>query len=289
MKRILLLLLPVTLLLTSCDLFNNFGKKVKITDKTSVYYKGDGVTESDAKKLGDWLEKNRGDNKNDLTAQITKDGDAYVVRMPVKEDAYNKDQERYGKIFWFMQSLISDNVFDGKKVKIILTDDKLKDKLAVDDLTKIEVGKDHYVYLMGDKVKEKEAKEIGDSLETAKFFDYTEGSVLLTKDKGKYAIRFFPNEEKSKLDNYDLALSDFKYIISKYVLKDDDMDMYVIDGEFNDVKNVKMTSDDRKAYFDKLIKGESDQTGQYDQTQYQEQQQQTQTDPDQTPVDNNNQ
>lgn len=286
MRKLILLLLPVTLVLTSCDLFNNFGKKVKVNDKMTVYYKGDGVTESDAKKLGEFIDKNvRGENKDELTAQLMKEGDAYVVRMPVKEEVINKDKERFERIFWFMQDQISENVFDGKKTKIILTDNKLKDKITLDEITKIEVGKNHYVYLKGTSVKEKDAKEIGEKFEKEQIFPYTQGAILLTKEKGTLVVRFLPNEEqlKSGKEVYFATLANLQYLVGKYVL-DEDVKLVVIDEELADVKEFDELTADKKALLDQRMKGDQTQTNDpYTQTQYQDQQ----TDPNQTPVDNN--
>lgn len=286
MRKILLLLLPVTLILTSCDLFNNFGKKVAVNDKMTVYYKGDGVTESDAKKLGEWIDQNRGDNKDELTAQIMKEGDAYVVRMPVKEELLNKDKERYERIFWYMQDQISEGVFDGKKTKIILTDDKLKDKITLDELTKIEVGKEHYVYLKGNSVKEKEAKEIGEKFEKEQIFPYTQGAILLSKEKGTIVVRFLPNEEQLKggKEVYYATLANLQYLVGKYVLNDD-VKLVVIDEELADAKEFDELAADKKALLDQRMTGQqTDNTNDpYTQTQYQGQ---GQTDADQTPVDN---
>jgi hypothetical protein len=281
MRKILLLLLPVMLILTSCDLFNNFGKKVAVNDKMTVYYKGDGVTESDAKKLGEWIDQNRGDNKDELTAQIMKEGDAYVVRMPVKEELVNKDKERYERIFWYMQDQISEGVFDGKKTKIILTDNKLKDKMALDELTKIEVGKDHYVYLKGSSVKEKDAKEIGEKFEKEQIFPYKQGAILLSKEKGTIVVRFLPNEEQLKNDKevYYATLENLQYLVGKYVLNDD-VRLVVIDEELADAKEFDELTADKKALLDQRMTGQqTDNTNDpYAQTQYQRQ--------DQTPVDN---
>jgi hypothetical protein len=281
MRKILLLLLPVMLILTSCDLFNNFGKKVAVNDKMTVYYKGDGVTESDAKKLGEWIDQNRGDNKDELTAQIMKEGDAYVVRMPVKEELVNKDKERYERIFWYMQDQISEGVFDGKKTKIILTDNKLKDKMPLDELTKIEVGKDHYVYLKGSSVKEKDAKEVGEKFEKEQIFPYTQGAIILSKEKGTIVERFLPNEEQLKNDKevYYATLENLQYLVGKYVLNDD-VRLVVIDEELADAKEFDELTADKKALLDQRMTGQqTDNTNDpYAQTQYQRQ--------DQTPVDN---
>jgi hypothetical protein len=254
---------------------------VEVNDKMTVYYKGDGVTESDVKRLGEWIDKNRGDNKDELTAQIMKEGDAYIVRMPVKEEVLNKDKERYERIFWYMQDQISEGVFDGKKTKIILTDNKLKDKMALDELTKIEVGKDHYVYLKGSSVKEKDAKEIGEKFEKEQIFPYTQGAILLSKEKGTIVVRFLPNEEQLKngKEVYYATLANLQYLVGKYVLNDD-VKLVVIDEELADAKEFDELTADKKALLDQRMTGQqTDNTNDpYAQTQYQRQ--------DQTPVDN---
>lgn len=271
MRKLLLLSLPVLFLLTSCDLFNNFGKKVKINDKLSVYYKGDSVTEADAKKMGAFLEANRGGNKDELTAQITKDGEAYVVRMPVNEEAFNKDKEKFEKLFWFMQDLISENVFEGKKTKVILTDNKLKDKLVLDEITRITVGKEHYVYLKGNSIKEKDAKEIAEKFEKENIFSFTQGAVMLTKEKGNLFVRFLANvsQVNNGKETYYATLSNLQYLVGKYVLEGEDVKLVIIDEEFNDVKDFDELTADKKTLLDMRMNGDQQQTNEpYTQTQY---------------------
>lgn len=287
MRKILLVLLPVAVLLTSCDLFTNYGKKVTINDKNSVYYKGDGVSEADAKKLGDYLAQiGIFDGKDEKAVQLSKNGDAYVVRIPIKEDVVNKDRNRFETIFWFQQDLMSENVFDGKKTRIILTDSKFKDKTSLDEMQKVAIGKSNHVYFKGSGIKEKDAQNIGDSLLSAKFFDYTTGDILLTKEKGNYVIRFLPNEQQQKntsLD-YNIVLENYKYIISKYILGGDDVELIVIDNDFNEVKTVKDPPDSRKLQIDQVISGQQQQqTDPYGQ----QNDQYSNDDNNQTPVDNN--
>ncbi len=289
MRKILLLLLPVTLILTSCDLFNNYGKKYKANDNNEVYYKGDDVTEADAKHLADYLLKTGYfDPKKGETVQLTKQDGKYHVRFVYNKDVYDKSKDQIATIFWFLQDQIADNVFNGSKVNISLTDDKLKDFETIDDVNKVVIDGSHKVYYKDNGVKEKDAKFIGDSLAATKFFDYTTGDIMLTKEKGNYTIRFLPNEQlqKEKGADYGTILENYKYIISKYILNGDDVDLIVLDAEYNEVKNVKEPSDQRKTLIDQMIAGTVNQqqepTG-YDQTQYQGQ---VQTNPNETPVDN---
>lgn len=277
MRKLLMLLLPLTLILTSCNLFDNYGKKAEINDKLTVYYKGEGVTEAEAKKLGAFLEQNRGGNKDELTAQIMKEGDVYVVRMPVKEEVFNKDKEKFETIFWYMQDLIGESVFDGKKTKIILTDEKLKDKVTLDEMTKVTVGKEHYVFLKGNNIKEKEAKEIGEKFEKEGIFPYTQGAVMLTKEKGDLFVRFLPNEAQlnSNKEAYYATLANLQYLVGKYVLQGEDVKLIVIDEEFTDVKEFDELTADTKALLDQRMTG-TQTNDPYTQTQYNSQDEKTQ-------------
>ena len=255
MKKILLLAMAASIVLTSCE---NFGKELNVNDKNTVYYKGDGVTEADAKKLGDYLVQNGTfDGKEEKDAQLSKEGDVFIVRLPVKEDVISKDRERYETIFWYWQDLISEGAFEGKKTRIILTDNKFKDQFSLEEMNKIAIGKENHVYFKGKGIDEKNAKNIGDSLAVAKFFDYTAGDLLLTKEKGEYAIRFLPNEQmqNQSQNDYAIILENYKYIISKYVLNGDEVTLYIIDADFNDVKKIKDPSDERKAQIEQMLNG----------------------------------
>ena len=270
MKRnLLFFLLSVSVLMTSCDLFNNYGKKVEI-NKSEVYYKGDGVTESDAKKLGDYLLKiGYFDNTSEKSVQLTKDEndkETYLVRFVVNPDALAKNKENALMTFWYWQDMLATGVFDDKKTRIVLADTKMKDIEVLDELQRITVGKEHYLYLKGTSIKEKEGKAIADSLEAAKFFDYTAGAAVVTKEKGAYTFRFMANEtrQKDQGTDYNIVLENYRYIISKYLLDNSDVNLVMIDEEFNDIKSIKEPNDERKALIDQLIKGQQPEN----QTQY---------------------
>ena len=124
MKKNLLFLIAACLLLASCNLFSNFGKKVSFGE-SEVYYKGDGVTEAEAKKLGDYLmEQKFFDKETPKSVQITNDGGKYLVHFVVDKKKVT-DGARLN--WWKYQYDISKDVFDGKPLQIILADDQLKD------------------------------------------------------------------------------------------------------------------------------------------------------------------
>jgi hypothetical protein len=81
-SKFTILLLCFAILFASC---NEYGKKIKISDYTEVYIKGDSVSEADARKFGNYLDTTYKDSKNKKSFQITKDSGQYVIRMVVYE------------------------------------------------------------------------------------------------------------------------------------------------------------------------------------------------------------
>jgi len=136
MKKGILLFMVATLLLTAC---NNYGKKAQINSKSEVYYKGDGVTEADAKKLGAFLVQNGFFNNTDeRSVQLSKDSGAYVIRLVVDTDKVNKNKEEILSSFKAWQYIIAQNVFPDAETKLVLTNDHFEDFLPVGELTAAE-------------------------------------------------------------------------------------------------------------------------------------------------------
>lgn len=129
MKKTLYFLSTILLLsvfaLTSCS---NYGKKIKISGtKGEVYYKGEGVTESDAMKVGDYLkETSFFGNEKGASVQLTKIGERFVMRFVYSKDYYEKTKG-LEKVFQTIGVKMSETIFNGSKVDIILTDSNFND------------------------------------------------------------------------------------------------------------------------------------------------------------------
>ena len=136
MKKLFFFLFSVTVVLSSCT---DYGKKVAINHKSDVYYKGDGVTEKDAKALGDFLLAQGFFNATDeRSVQLQKDGEAHVVKIVVNEQKLAQDKENILTSFKVWQMWIQDNVFNGAKTKVILTNAEFKDLQDVGAFTAAE-------------------------------------------------------------------------------------------------------------------------------------------------------
>ena len=123
MKKIILALL-ISIGLMACS---NYGKKIKIEGtKGEIYYKGDGVTESDAKKTGEFLKDIFFTSDKAASVQISKEGEEYLLRFVYNKSIYDT-LKGADNAFKIIAAQASKEVFGGKKVNIALADDSFKD------------------------------------------------------------------------------------------------------------------------------------------------------------------
>jgi hypothetical protein len=122
MKILQTLLFCVSLLIfTGCT---SYGKKYSPDKDHEVYYKGDGVDESTAKKLAEYL-KSAGyfTDGHQATVQIVKTKDSFNLNFVYDKAQVDADREAKFLIFG---GAISRDVFNGAPVNIHLCDNKLE-------------------------------------------------------------------------------------------------------------------------------------------------------------------
>ena len=114
----------VTLALAACS---NFGKKIKVEGtKGEVYYKGDGVTEADAKKTGEFLKEEFFSSGKEASVQITKEGEEFTIRFVYNKSVYDT-LKGVDEAFKIIGAKASKEIFGGKKVNIALANSSFKD------------------------------------------------------------------------------------------------------------------------------------------------------------------
>jgi hypothetical protein len=114
------------LTLNSCT---GYGNKVTFEgNKGEVYYKGDGVTEADAKAVGKFLEDAEFFQKDDKTrsVQISKENGRIQARFVVEAKAIESMQDADNN-FAIIGAAMSKGVFADIPVDVIYTDDHFKD------------------------------------------------------------------------------------------------------------------------------------------------------------------
>ncbi len=102
------------------------GKKYTINDKHHVYYKGDGVTEDDAKKVGTYCTTIGlfGDTDMDIQIAAEKNSSDMKVRFIVDKSKVTPEVETG---FLNIGNDMATKVFPNKTLHIILTDDHFDD------------------------------------------------------------------------------------------------------------------------------------------------------------------
>src|SRR5687767_13094888 len=102
--------LLVICVVLSCG--SEYGNKVTINNNSDVFYKGKGVTEADAKRLGDFLlREGYFDTTSNKTVQLTKDS-VWVVRLVVDREKYANADATLALSMRIFESVMSEQVFN---------------------------------------------------------------------------------------------------------------------------------------------------------------------------------
>ncbi len=102
------------------------GKKYTLNDKHHVYYKGDGVTEDDAKKVGTYFTNSGlfGDTDMDVQIAAEKNSGDMKVRFIVDKSKVTPQVEAE---FLNIGNDMANKIYPDKTLHIILTDDHFDD------------------------------------------------------------------------------------------------------------------------------------------------------------------
>lgn len=128
-SRVMLCMLPgFLLLLASCS--DNYGKKVGVNGtKGEVYYKGDSITEADAKAVGEYLKQEEFFQQDEKvrSVQISRSKGRVEVRFVIDEKAMS-DIPQADKSFAVLGAGMSKAVFHDAPLDVIYTDNAFRDK-----------------------------------------------------------------------------------------------------------------------------------------------------------------
>ena len=102
----------------------NFGTKYSPDKQHEVYYKGEGVDESNAKKLYDYLkDEHYFTEGHEASVQITKEKETFVVNFVYDKSQVDDDRVATFKVFG---AAIDKEVFNGAPMKIKLCDKNME-------------------------------------------------------------------------------------------------------------------------------------------------------------------
>ena len=100
------------------------GYGTKLDFNNGELYYTDNVTETDAKKLGDYLVKEGFFNGKKITVQLDKSGSTYQFRMVVMPEKQNDEPTLL--LMKAFAGQISEDVFDNAPTELHICDDQLK-------------------------------------------------------------------------------------------------------------------------------------------------------------------
>lgn len=246
MRKILLLLLPVVLLFSACD---DYGKKVAV-GKSEVFYKGEGVTQKDAEKVGDFLLQNKlFDKKQKSSAQVTKDGDTYIVHLVMDSKTMDPGLKLN---MWKMQANLSTEVFDGADARFAFTDERLKDQETLSPVAVAKSGKTTITYDSGDFTKKPMQNLAAFLLEKGLLTADKEADILVKKDDENPVVRIIVNKDFIK-ENEETVMPVFgywQYLIQHNLPELKKATLWLTTTEFADYKKVPRLTDEDVARFE---------------------------------------
>jgi hypothetical protein len=120
--RILIAVVLVSIALLRITSCSNYGKMLTFNGG-ELYYTPQ-VTETEARKLGEYLVKEKFFDGTKKTVQLAKNNGTYEFRMVVLKDGEKAPDA--DKTFTAVAKELSDNVFSGGKVAVHLCDNRLK-------------------------------------------------------------------------------------------------------------------------------------------------------------------
>ena len=235
----------------------NHGKKYKVEGtKAEIYYKGDGLTEDDAKKTGEFLKKVYILPDKEASIQIVKEKEDYTLRFVYNKAIYDsvKGLEDEFKVIGVKASK---EVFGGKKVNIALADDHFKDfkTIPYDEATakrleepankgqEIVSSKNEFEHdAMGGVnfywkgISDEESKTIAEYIVKNGAFAGGTAEIYMTKEGERYILRF-PMIESARTDPAYLAEVDkVARQIKENVFSNVPYSFYVTDEQLMSVK-----------------------------------------------------
>lgn len=234
---------------------SNFGKKVKIDGtKTEVYYKGEGVTESDAKKTGGFLKDIFITADKEASLQLTREGETYTLRFVYDRKAYDTIKGAEDE-FKLIGARVSKEVFGGKKVNIALANSRFKDFKTIpfdeavaksleapagQEVVKSKAEFDHNsqggVNFYWKGISDDDSKMISDYIVKNGAFGGGSAEIYITKDGDRYILRF-PMIASARNDPaYQAEVGKVSKQIKENVFPNAPFSFYITDEQLQTVK-----------------------------------------------------
>lgn len=218
-----------TVTLTGCDLLKGHGTRLTF-GAGEIYYK-DGITEAEAKKMGDYLlSAGFFDETEPKSVQLIKREDVYVFRM-VTDEAYAKDAS-FERTISFAAIDFSVDVFNQAKVDVELTDASFKTLKSISASGTRETRGSVDIY-RSNEVDESSAKKVSDYLESIGFIGERDMTLSYAMDGDTFVYEMVTVENAENDDEVREANKALAGLISAEVLDNKPVRLHFLSSDFN--------------------------------------------------------
>ena len=246
--KLLFFCLTALVLFSSCD---NYGKRIEF-GKSEVYYKGKGVTEEQAKKLGEYLvTKAYMTEQKAQSVQLEHDGKDYVVRFAYDDKAVT-DNIRF--IFWKLQYNLSKDVFGDKPVRVALADEKLKDFEVMNSIAEHKIDKSLLLY-DNSKFQTADATKLADFFRQINVAGGENEALIFYQEQNKVpVVRVVVMKPETLTDENMIVFSYWQELLREQVFAKDGK-LVLTSGTMEDLNQVPtLTAEQRQAFDAELNK-----------------------------------
>jgi hypothetical protein len=233
------LIIPAFLLMLAFWGCKNLGKE-KIFNGVQLYH-AEGVSDTLANSLGNYLISSQFADGRAKTVQITKTGDTYHFRFVVKDGA-EKDSSISQSTKYFA-SLLSADVFNGAPVRVEMCDNLMN---TLKSFTSVELGKKKIVdgleLYHTAAVTDAQADSLGSYLVATHFADGKSKTAQIAKSGATYQFRFVINPGVEKDPEYIKNSKVYGADISTGVFGGAPVELHLCDKYLNTLLAVPMDS-----------------------------------------------
>jgi hypothetical protein len=244
--------------------------KQKYTVNNGEVFYRDGVTETEAKQVGEFLVQERYFDGGRKSVELAKNGTSYQFRVVVAP-AYRNDPRALEE-FRITAGRIGREVLNGAHVEVQICDDQLKTLATGEpiDIGALRVFNNGQVFF-NEQVAPEEADKLGKFLIKEKFFDGTRKSVQVLKFGKKYQFRMVVKPEFRKDSRFKWEIQFVGGKMRREVFNGAEIEVHLCDEQLNTLAAFEtldfgpmLTFNNGQLFFkDEITKDEAEKLGEF--------------------------
>ena len=214
----------------------NYGERLEF-NKGEIYYKSP-ITDSEAKKLGEYLIEKGFFDGNPKSLQLVKQDEKYKIRFVIKEEM--RERKNILNSLEQISALTSSAVFDDSPVEVDICDNRFNTVSEIKGIKygkSLEFGKDVIFY--DESISKEHADNLGNYLISIGTFMDLGIMIRLEKTDSVYLIHLPVQENMDEDPSYIEAVKIVAKAISEEIFSETQVDVHLCDDLFETLKVVR--------------------------------------------------